>query len=405
MLLKRLIRILCSLQLTMVLLALSLILVFLGTMAQEPLGLYIAQARFFHSSFVDAASMLAALKKAAQLLNIYVTPMQADEVLSARWIPVFPGGYFLGGALLLNLLAAHWQRFVFTRKKAGIFLTHVGLIILLLGQLFTDQLARESGIHLTEGETKSYSESDRRSELAVIDVTDAAKDRVVAIPDNLLVEGATLADSLPFSIRVAKYYEHSHLTNRADLASSSAGFANQGFGLQVEALPLPKVTDMDFRDVPSAYIELSGPEGSLGRWLVSGHLERGQSLSYKGRSYRLALRLQRHYYPFSLTLLKFSHDKYRGTDTPRNFSSDVRLQNPSTREDREIRIYMNNPLRYAGLTFYQASFDKRDDRATILQVVRNPSWLAPYIACGVVALGLVIQFLIHLVAFLGRRKA
>ena len=132
MLLKRISRILSSLELTMVLLALSLILVFVGTMAQEPLGLYIAQARFFHSFFVDWASLLAALKKAAQLLNIYVTPMQADEVLSAPWIPIFPGGYLLGGALLVNLLAAHWRRFVFTKKKVGIFMTHAGLVILLL---------------------------------------------------------------------------------------------------------------------------------------------------------------------------------------------------------------------------------------------------------------------------------
>ena len=405
MLLKRLIRIFCSLQLTMVLLALSLILVFLGTMAQEPLGLYIAQARFFHSMFVDAASMLAAIKKTAQLLNIYVTPMQADAVLSATWIPVFPGGYLLGGALLANLLAAHAQRFVFTRKKAGIFLTHAGLILLILGQLFTDQLAQESGIHLTEGETKSYSESDRRSELAIVDVTSPDKDQVVAIPDSLFADGVTLTPPLPFTVRIAKYFEHSHLTNRADQASSSASFANQDFGLQVEALPLQKVTDMDFRDVPSAFIELSTSEGSLGRWLVSGHFDRAQHVSYKGHNYALSLRLRRHYYPFSLTLLKFSHDKYRGTETPRNFSSDVRLQNASTHEDREVRIYMNNPLRYAGMTFYQASFDKRDEHATILQVVSNPSWLAPYIACVVVGLGLVIQFMIHLVGFLGKRKA
>jgi hypothetical protein len=36
---------------------------------------------------------------------------------------------------------------------------------------------------------------------------------------------------------------------------------------------------------------------------------------------------------------------------------------------------MNNPLRYAGLTYYQASFD--GEHTTILEVVRNPSWLVP----------------------------
>jgi hypothetical protein len=40
----------------------------------------------------------------------------------------------------------------------------------------------------------------------------------------------------------------------------------------------------------------------------------------------------------------------------------------------------------------------------VLMVVRNPSWLTPYIGCLLVAAGLVIQFLSHLVKFLSRRN-
>ena len=64
---------------------------------------------------------------------------------------------------------------------------------------------------------------------------------------------------------------------------------------------------------------------------------------------------------------------------------------------------MNNPLRYAGLTFYQAGFEN-DDKTTILQVVRNPSWQLPYISCSLMTLGLIVQFGIHLVAFIARRR-
>jgi len=71
-------------------------------------------------------------------------------------------------------------------------------------------------------------------------------------------------------------------------------------------------------------------------------------------------------------------------------------------EDREVLIYMNNPLRYAGETFYQASFDP-DDHGSVLQVVRNPTWLTPYFSCVLVATGLLIQFLSHLIPFLKRR--
>jgi len=65
---------------------------------------------------------------------------------------------------------------------------------------------------------------------------------------------------------------------------------------------------------------------------------------------------------------------------------------------------MNNPLRYAGLTFYQAGFEN-NDQTTVLQVVRNPSWLIPYIACIIMTLGLLLQFGIHLTGFIAKRRA
>jgi len=41
---------------------------------------------------------------------------------------------------------------------------------------------------------------------------------------------------------------------------------------------------------------------------------------------------------------------------------------------------------------------------TILQVVRNPGWLTPYLGCIVVSLGLIIQFVQHLVGLCGDRQ-
>jgi hypothetical protein len=67
------------------------------------------------------------------------------------------------------------------------------------------------------------------------------------------------------------------------------------------------------------------------------------------------------------------------------------------------------PLLFAGCDReneqgYQAGFQKGDS-ATILQVVHNPSFLAPYVACVIVAAGLLVQFGYHLVGFARRRRA
>ena len=78
-----------------------------------------------------------------------------------------------------------------------------------------------------------------------------------------------------------------------------------------------------------------------------------------------------------------------------------------TREAREVDIYMNHPLRYSGLTFYQARMGRDQDdpqRGTsMLQVVRNPGWLTPYAGVFIVAAGMYIQFRQHLLKFLGKR--
>ena len=39
------------------------------------------------------------------------------------------------------------------------------------------------------------------------------------------------------------------------------------------------------------------------------------------------MRQRRFYKQFALTLLNFAHDRYAGTDIPKNFSSRVRLSN------------------------------------------------------------------------------
>lgn len=381
MVLDKLISFFTSLKLTVVCLTLAMVLVFIGTIAQVDLGLYRVQHDYFQSFVVMWG------------------PKHAD------WrIPVFPGGYLIGGLLLINLVAAHYKRFGFSRKKFGIILTHLGLILLLLGQLGTDKLARESSLHLREGETRNYSESDRRTELAVVETTDADSDKVVAIPDSALAaQSVVRSPALPFTIRVKRFLPNSALSSQAETGYEKSP-ATQGQGAGIWMREKPRVTKMDERDVPSAVLELDSGGQSLGTWLVSEFLNEPQKVTVGKRTFALSMRLRRYYKPFSLQLVEFRHDVYRGTDIPKNFSSLVRLRNPATGEDREVKIYMNNPLRYAGYTFYQASFDP-DNKGSVLQVVHNPGWLTPYLACVLVGLGLTIQFLSHLIPFVKRRLA
>jgi hypothetical protein len=370
-----------SVRLTVACLVLGCVIVFWGTIAQVHLGLYKAQNEFFRSFLV------------------YWQPAG-----SGFHIPIFPGGYLIGTVLLINLLCAHARYYQPGKRKIGIVLIHLGIVLLLLGQMLTDFLSIESNLHLRIGETRNYTEADRAFELAVMDTSDKDSDKVVAIPCSLLVRRGEVGNpEMPFRVRVKTFYANSELSEKAAPGLEPAK-TTAGSGLDLWWREVPRETEMNRNDIPSAIVEIVTPRGALGTFFVSGWLDRPQSFNFDNHAYGLLLRPERFYLPFSLHLIEFRHDKYPGTDIPKNFSSRVRLQNPDNGEDREVRIFMNNPLRYGGETFYQASFDA-DDHGSILQAVHNPSWLTPYFSCVLVAVGLVIQFLSHLIPFLKRRMA
>jgi ResB-like family len=383
---KQIFRFFSSLRLTVVCLALAVVLVFAGTLAQVDLGLYQAQTQWFKSFFV------------------WWGPH------GAGWhLPVFPGGYLIGSVLLVNLIAAHISRFKFTWRKLGIHLTHLGIVLLLVGQLTSDMLSRESVMSFSKGETRNYTEGLHRPELAFM--TDSATspnlDKVVAVPGAMLKPDRVIRDeSLPFTVEVKHYYPNADLRQRGPMVDTGPPPATEGIGPSVVMLPLPEDKTMDDTNEPCAIIELSGQQGPMGTWIVSPLISGAQEFMYGGKVWRVALRRERHYLPYTVQLLSTKYDVYEGTDTPKNFQSRIRIENPVTDENREVDIYMNNPLRYDGNTFYQYGMDKdmiESTRGSVLEVVRNPSWLTPYLGCILVASGMAFQFLLHLVGFVTKR--
>ncbi len=373
-----------SLKLTVACLVLAMVLVFVGTLAQVEIGLWEAQAKYFRSIFVYKS-------------------------LGGLNIPILPGGYLVGGVLFVNLIVSHIRRFKYSWSKSGIFLTHAGLMVLLLGQFTTELWQVESYMKIFEGETKNFSESHRKTELVLIDKSDANEDRVSSVPTSILRSGETVSeDALPYDIKVIEFAPNSELEEKAQEGDVLQGRA-RAYGM----MPRATVNTEDDRNLPTAIVEIVSKSGETkGRWLASAWFRHPELLELDGKPYELGIRLKRYYYPFSMMLHEATHDTYLGTEIAKNFASQIHLTNDSTDEDREIKISMNRPLRYSGLAFFQSGMTAdavaiREGVAdsTVLQVVSNPSWLIPYISCSLVMIGLLVQFLIHLVKFLVRRRS
>ena len=317
------------------------------------------------------------------------------QLPGSSWsIAVFPGGALVGLVLAVNLVAAQLRRLELSWKKTGIWIVHAGLILLVAGEFVTGAFQVDSQLTIEEGQTLNYVERPREMELAIVDTTDPAHDDVYAVPEALLArERQVDIPGSPLSLRVKAFHKNADLGARGPADPPSPATAGVGTGVAVR--PLAPVTSDEQLNRTAAFVEPVAAGRSYGIWLVSNVLGAPQSFTHEGRTYALAMRPRRQYLPYSITLKKFSHDVYPGTDIPKNFSSLVHLSNPSRGEERDVLIYMNQPLRYDGKAFYQASFGK-GDTLSILQVVANPGWLLPYLSCTLVTLGLLLHFSISL---------
>ncbi len=374
---KKTLKPVASLTLTVILLLMSIVLVFVGTSAQKEMGIWDVQHRYFHSVWCWVP-----LK--------YFFPLSDwlwDRV--GGGIPFF-GGYTLITALLVNLLAAHTVRFKFNWKRSGVLMIHFGLILLLVGELATSRLAVESQMPITEGSSINWTQDIRDYELAVVDPSPKDHDQVAVVPAKLLQANTDIKDPrLPFDIHVDKYLPNSEFRGPMQGAVPGMPKVTAGINRKVSAAerPVAAVGDGMGQDLPSAYLTFRAPGLNLGTYLFSvypiGGFDEPQPVTVDGKTYQVALRFKRLYKPYSVHLFKFTHAKFVGTDMARDFASQIRLDDPVNHKTREVTIRMNEPLRYNGETFYQASFDPQNAKKTVLQVVYNPGWLAPYFACAI----------------------
>lgn len=380
-----------SIKLTVLLLAAAVVLVFFGTLDQVHYGIFHTQKLYFEHVFVT-----------------WSYPQQAPFAERLGWLEVpFPGGYFIGPLLVLNLFFAHFRYYRAGYKKIGIVFIHAGLVLLLLGQLWTQISQREYFLWLGEGERKGYVESFHHDELVVVDRTDPDHFRVYSWPVSAFSrrEAVLSHDSLPFRLRVVGFAKNAAIFPMAEGPPGTPDLRiTEGVGAERELtfIQIAPTFREGERNITTALVDVVTPRGPRGRFLLSNVFRQGepmreyfppQMFEYEGRTFELALRFSRRYLDADIELVEFRHDRYPGTNIPFNFSSDVRIIESPDMPPRHALIFMNNPLRYSGLTFYQASFADNDTKS-MFQVVSNPARWIPYVASGVISGGLLLQFVI-----------
>ena len=357
------IKLLSSAKITVVCLFLLFILTFWGTIAQVQQGLYAAQDRFFNSFFF----------------------------LAAGFIP-FPGAQLVLWVFFINLMCMMiltWRKYT-NWTNSGLLITHVGLIIYFFAAFMVFHVSKESNVHLAEGESCNVSTSYQDWELAFWP-EDSREHQVTAFDTKGFKPGIQVPfDNKDFTLTVHNFYLNSEAFGDSSGKMNPAILNASGITLLNEK-PLNKERE---QNVEGGIFDLQTNHQSS-TLILYGAESQATTVNIAGKNYDFILRHTHFPLPFSIKLDHFKAEFHPGTDMAKSYESLVTITTGAL--ERQVRIYMNNPLRYKDYTVYQASYDTDNmgRHYSTLAVVKNYARILPYIACFFVFFGLALHFLIQ----------
>jgi len=337
-----------------------MVLVVLGTLAQRDLGLYEAQHRYF---------------------SCWVTWL--------GFIPT-PGGRTLLFVMTLNLFFFLLKPGFWTVKKIGIVITHLGVLLLLVGGGITAWFSTEGNMVIKEGETSNVIIDLFAKEIVIIDDENSSFDEIYTISDRILKPGQKIDNNLlPFIVEVIDYHINCEPVRRLETVGPEYKGLAQNFILK--AIPPEKETEINRTGITFRISEADEAANGIYSMFLAQQIP--QTITSKGKEFTLAIRRERTYLPFSLELKDFKKVLHPGTNVAKSYSSEVILIDEDI--SRPILIQMNEPLRYMNYTFYQSSFNEGLDVDTsILAVVKNYGRLFPYISSLTISLGILTHMIL-----------
>lgn len=346
-------------------------LVFFGTLYQTDHGLFEAQNKFFGYRMVLVGGFFP-LPGASLVLWVMSVQLLVTMLLILPWKPV----------------------------KAGLWVVHLSIFALLFGGFLTQTMAVESQLTLAEGEEGHYTTSYQDWELAFWE-SRGDTNQVLAYDAAWLKPGSTL-EVAPYRsrIKVKAYYRNADAFTTQ--ATGGPKYINpSGIGTMEQRKPDKEVT----RNAPGVIFTLAEQNKGEKEILLYGMEQVPLILTLNGKKVNLQLRLKHYPLPFSLKLTDFIKNVHPGTDVPSSFESYADFNQGGS--SRPVKIWMNNPLRHEGYTFFQASYAQAPGMAekSTFAVVTNPGRVLPYVASILVFGGLLLHFLLRLIPFIRKEAA
>ena len=368
---------LSSLKITVTCLFLLFLQTFVGTIYQTEYGLYAAQQKIFYS-----------------FITFFFDYIPFIGTQSVIWV------------IGINLLCGILTKLPLKWDRIGLWLSHGGLVLLLAGSFTTFYWAKESALSLREGEGKNYSSDYHLWELAMTREVKSSvsnwikKDHLTwdfnKIDENEILDG----EDFGVVIEIDKKYSHARASRLQNpemkdyFNPTGIGHFQPGTVKRGEELPALLIT-VKAKKKPYQLMGKTKDSSGIALW---GGEEKAGVIRFKKENKIEAIhfKLRKKIYPLpiKMELEEFITENHPGTEIASRYESVAYMYDEGQKQ--KVRIYMNHPLRVNGMTFFQASFfrDEQKGEGTVLAVVQNAAMWIPYISSLAIFFGLLVHFVI-----------
>jgi len=327
--------------------------------------------------------------------------------IKGKVVPLpLPGGYWVGALLLVNMTLGGVVRARKGWKHIGNLIAHGGIIFMLVAGGVAHHFEERGNMAIHPGASNDVAEDYIEHVIEVAEVDDSGELGTIHV-----IRGRHLTDlkgdksrvfrfaGVPFALEVTGYLPNAAPIHEFEMAPRSLERVIDGYYL------LGREGEVNAeRNTAGCYARLvTGETERSAPFILSGMSFHPQTVVQDDRTFVISMRKRQWPMPFELRLDKFTADFHPGTKRPAKFISEVtRIEDGS---EAKVTIQMNEPLRYEGLTFYQASYGPQgagpgEELFTVLEVVDNPADKWPEIALYIVTFGMLVAFLTKLVQFL-----
>lgn len=362
------------------------VLTWLATLEQIEHGLYPTLNKYFHWK------------------SFFLLP---DIKINGKMFPIppLPGGYWVSALLLLNLILGGVVRMRKGWKHSGNLIAHFGIIFMLLGGGVAHHFSERGNMAVGVGEVSNTAEDYFEYVVEVAEIKDgkAEEIHVVRGDDFHDLEGGKLRTirlpAMPFDLQLTGYLKNCQPVVITERAPAQKEFVADQYYL------MSKPDEINAEaNTAGCYARILYQDGSKSDpFILAGASFHPFTIRHEDRIFTIDMRKRLWPMPFEVKLDEFTADFHPGTSMAAKFISKItRIEDGN---ETKYTIQMNEPMRYEGLTFFQASYGPPgagpgDRMYSVFEIVKNPADHWPEYSLYIVTFGMLVTFGIKLFSFL-----